>query len=138
MRARTDMCMAALCGGLAFLKGLGLGHALTHAIGAHYHLPHGRAAIFGLLGFVMANKETCRDAFMDMAYLINRTDNLEGALRWLYRELQIDLRLKSYGISREALPEIAFYTSRDAVNMATDPTAPSQSRILELLTTMYE
>jgi aldehyde:ferredoxin oxidoreductase len=138
MRARTDMCMAALCGGLAFLKGLGLGHALTHAIGAHYHLPHGRAAIFGLLGFVMANKETCRDAFMDMAYLINRTDDLEGALRWLYTELQIDLRLKSYGISREALKEIAFYTSRDAVNMATDPTAPSQSRILELLTTMYE
>jgi len=138
MRARTDMCMAALCGGLAFLKGLGLGHALTHAIGAHYHLPHGRAAIFGLLGFVMANRETCRDAFMDMAYLINRTDDLEGALRWLYKELQIDLRLKSYGISREALKEIAFYTSRDAVNMATDPTSPGQSKILELLSAMYE
>lgn len=138
IRARTDMCMAAICGGLAFLKGLGLGHALTHAIGAHYHLPHGRAAIFGLLGFVMANKETCRDAFMDMAYLINRSDDLEAALRWLYRELNIDLRLKSYGLSREALREIAFYTSRDAVNMATDPTSPGQSKILELLTAMYE
>lgn len=138
IRARTDMCMAAICGGLAFLKGLGLGHALTHAIGAHYHLPHGRAAIFGLLGFVMANKETCRDAFMDMAYLINRSDDLEAALRWLYGELNIDLRLKSYGLSREALREIAFYTSRDAVNMATDPTLPGQSKILELLTAMYE
>jgi aldehyde:ferredoxin oxidoreductase len=138
LRARTDMCMAALCGGLAFLKGLGLGHALTHAIGAHYHLPHGRAAIFGLLGFVMANRETCRDAFSDMAFLINRSDDLETALRRLYTELQIDLRLKSYGISREALREIAFYTSRDAVNMATDPTSPGQSRILELLSAMYE
>ncbi|GAB6272784.1 MAG: hypothetical protein STSR0003_26350 [Smithella sp.] len=138
IRARTDMCMAAICGGLAFLKGLGLGHALTHAIGAHYHLPHGRAAIFGLLGFVMANKETCQDAFMDMAYLINRSDDLEAALRWLYGELNIDLRLKSYGLSREALREIAFYTSRDAVNMATDPTSPGQSKILELLTAMYE
>ncbi len=138
LRARTDMCMAALCGGLAFLKGLGLGHALTHAIGAHYHLPHGRAAIFGLLGFVMANRETCRDAFSDMAFLINRSDDLETALRRLYTELQIDLRLKSYGISREALPEIAFYTSRDAVNMATDPTSPGQSKILELLSAMYE
>ena len=138
IRARTDMCMAAICGGLAFLKGLGLGHALTHAIGAHYHLPHGRAAIFGLLGFVMANKETCRDAFMDMAYLINRSDDLEAALRWLYGELNIDVRLKSYGLNREALREIAFYTSRDAVNMATDPTSPGQSKILELLTAMYE
>jgi aldehyde:ferredoxin oxidoreductase len=138
MRARTDMCMAAICGGLAFLKGLGIGHALTHAIGAHYHLAHGRAAIFGLLGFVMANKETCKDAFMDMAYLINRSSDLEASLRWLYGELNIDLRLKSYGIKKEALKEIAFYTSRDAVNMATDPTSPSQSKILELLTAMYE
>ncbi len=138
MNARTDMCMAAICGGLAFLKGLGIGHALTHAIGAHYHLAHGRAAIFGLLGFVMANKETCKDAFMDMAYLINRSNDLEASLRWLYGELNIDLRLKSYGISKEALKEIAFYTSRDAVNMATDPTSPSQSKILELLTVMYE
>ena len=138
IQARTDMCMAAVCGGLAFLKGLGLGHALTHALGAHYHLPHGRAAIFGLLGFVMANKETCREAFMDMAYLINRSSDLEQSLRWLYGELNIDLKLKTYGISKEALKEIAFYTSRDAVNMATDPTSPSQSKILELLTAMYE
>jgi len=138
MRARTDMCMAAICGGLAFLKGLGLGHALTHTLGAHYHLPHGRAAIFGLLGFVMANKETCKDAFMDMAYLINRSDDLETALRWLYGELNITVSLKSHGIKKDALKEIAFYTSRDAVNMATDPTSPSQSKILELLTTMYE
>jgi len=138
MRARTDMCMAAICGGLAFLKGLGLGHALTHTLGAHYHLPHGRAAIFGLLGFVMANKETCKESFMDMAYLINRSSDLETSLRWLYGELGIDLKLKSHGITKEALKEIAFYTSRDAVNMATDPTSPGQSKILELLMKMYE
>jgi alcohol dehydrogenase class IV len=138
IRARTDMCMAAICGGLAFLKGLGLGHALTHTLGAHYHLPHGRAAIFGLLGFVMANKETCQEAFMDMAYLINRSSDLEASLRWLYGELGIDLKLKSHGIAKDALQEIAFYTSRDAVNMATDPTSPSQTKILELLTQMYE
>jgi aldehyde:ferredoxin oxidoreductase len=138
IRARTDMCMAAICGGLAFLKGLGLGHALTHTLGAHYHLPHGRAAIFGLLGFVMANKETCKEAFMDMAYLINRSSDLETSLRWLYSELRIDLRLKAHGITKEALKEIAFYTSRDAVNMATDPTSPNQQKILELLTKMYE
>lgn len=138
MRARTDMCMASICGGLAFLKGLGLGHAITHALGAHHHLPHGRAAIFGLLGFVMANKETCKEAFMDMAYLINRSGDLEESLRRLYGELGIDLNLKSYGLTKEGLKEIAFYTSRDAVNMATDPTSPSQGKILELLEQMYE
>ena len=136
--ARTDMCMAAICGGLAFLKGLGIGHALTHTLGAHYHLPHGRAAIFGLLGFVKANKETCKEPFMDMAYLINRESDLEASLRYLYRELKISLSLKAHGIPKEALQEIAFYTSRDAVNMATDPTSPNQQKILDLLMEMYE
>jgi hypothetical protein len=86
----------------------------------------------------MANKETCQEAFMDMAYLINRSGDLETSLRWLYGELGIDLRLKSHGITKGALQEIAFYTSRDAMNMATDPTSPSQTKILELLTQMYE
>jgi alcohol dehydrogenase class IV len=136
--ARTDMCMAAVCGGLAFLKGLGIGHAITHTLGAHFHLPHGRAAIFGLLCFVRANKEKCREQFTDMSQLINRVNDLEESLLYLYRELNIPVSLKACGIPREALPEIAFYTSRDAVNMATDPTSPSQQKILELLMEIYE
>ncbi|MHB8773443.1 MAG: iron-containing alcohol dehydrogenase [Syntrophales bacterium] len=136
--ARTDMCMAALCGGLAFLKGLGLGHALTHTLGARCHLPHGRAAIFGLMGFVKANKEICKEPFTDMAFLIDRSPDLEESLRSLYSQLGISLSLKAHGIPREALPEIAFYASRDAVNMATDPTSPNQKKILELLNEMYE
>ncbi|MDD1633488.1 MAG: iron-containing alcohol dehydrogenase, partial [Methylococcaceae bacterium] len=123
--ARTDMCMAALCGGLAFLKGLGLGHALTHTLGARYHMPHGRAALFGLMGFVKANRATCKEPFMDMAYLIDRSGDLEESLRALYRKLGISLSLKAQGIPRDALKEIAFTASRDAVNMATDPTSPS-------------
>jgi len=132
------MCMAAICGGLAFLKGLGIGHAITHTLGAHFHLPHGRAAMFGLMCFVQANKETCREAFRDMAYLINRSDDLEDSLRYLYGELGVSLKLKEQGVPRESLREIAFYTSRDAVNMATDPTTPSEAQLLKLLEGMYE
>ena len=136
--ARTDMCVAAMYGGLAFLKGLGLGHALTHTLGSHYHMPHGRAAIFGLLCFVKANRETCREPFIDMAQLIDRSDDLEESLLNLYRNLDIPISLKSHGIGKDDLEEIAFYTSRDAVNMATDPTSPSRQRIRELLVEMYD
>jgi hypothetical protein len=45
--------------------------------------------------------------------------------------------LKTHGISKDDLKGIAFYSSRDAVNMATDPTTPSQAKILELLTEIY-
>lgn len=135
--ARTDMCMAAICGGLAFLKGLGIGHAITHTLGAHYHMAHGRAAIFGLLCFVKANKETCKEPFIDMSQLINRSNDLEQSLLYLYKELEIPISLKTHGIAKEDLKGIAFYASRDAVNMATDPTTPSQAKLLELLTEIY-
>ena len=136
--ARTDLCMAALCGGLAFLKGLGIGHALTHVLGAHYHLPHGRAAIYGLLAFVRANRETCRDPFTDLAQMLTRVNDLEEGLLDFYGKLDIKVSLKDEGIPREDLEKIAFFTSRDAVNMATDPTTPGRRRILELLEEMYD
>lgn len=136
--ARTDMCYAALCGGLAFLKGLGLGHALTHVLGAHYHLPHGRAAIYGLLAFVRANREACKDPFTDLAQMLTRVNDLEEALLDFYGKLDIQVSLKAEGIPREDLKKIAFFTSRDAVNMATDPTTPGRRKILELLEGMYD
>jgi alcohol dehydrogenase class IV len=136
--ARTDMCMAAVCGGLAFLKGLGIGHAITHVLGAHYHLPHGRAALYGLLCFVRANKETCKESFIDMAQLLNRSNDLEESLLAFYRKLDVSISLKALGIPRDDLKKIAFYVTRDAVNMATDPTTPDQRRILQLLEEIYE
>jgi aldehyde:ferredoxin oxidoreductase len=136
--ARTDMCMAAICGGLAFLKGLGIGHAITHVLGAHYHMPHGRAAIYGLLCFVKANKETCREQFIDLAQLLNRSNDLEEGLLEFYRKLDIPISLKALGIPKDDLKKIAFYASKDAVNMATNPTSISQQKILELLQEIYE
>ena len=136
--ARTDMCMAAICGGIAFLKGLGIGHAITHVLGAHYHIPHGRAAIYGLLCFVKANKESCNEQFIDMAQLLNRSNDLEEGLLEFYGKLDIPMNLKALGIPKDDLKKIAFYASRDAVNMATDPTSVSQQKILELLLEIYE
>lgn len=136
--ARTDLCWAAVCGGLAFLKGLGIGHAVTHVLGAQYHIPHGRAAIYGLLCFVKTNKETCREAFTDLAHLLNRSNDLEAGLMEFYQKLDIPISLKALGIPKGDLKKIAFYTTRDAVNMATDPTTPSRQKILGLLEEIYE
>jgi len=127
-----------MCGGLALLKGLGSGHSISHALGTQHKLPHGRTVIYGLLAFVMANKETCRDAFSEAAYLLNRSNDLEEALRKLYTDLDIKISLKDYGISKKDLKQVAFHASREAVNLATDPASPSQAKILDLLTAMYE
>jgi aldehyde:ferredoxin oxidoreductase len=138
MAARTDMCMAAIFGGIAFLKGLGIGHAITHTLGTHYHFPHGKAATIGLICFAKANKKACKDQFMDIAYALNRCDNLEDALMKLYKELNITISLKEHGIPKSELKEIAFHAYRDAVNMATNPIAVSEKRIVSLLEEIYD
>jgi aldehyde:ferredoxin oxidoreductase len=135
--ARTDMCMAAIYGGLAFSKGLGIGHAITHVLGSHYHIPHGRAATIGLLCFVRANQKACREAFSDLAWMLNKSADLEKALLKFYKELNISTRLRDMGVSEGDLEKIAFYSSRDAVNIATNPASISGSGILKTLKEWY-
>jgi alcohol dehydrogenase class IV len=73
-----------------------------------------------------------------MAQLLNRSNDLEASLLEFYRKLDIPISLKAQGIPKDDLEKIAFYTTKDAVNMATDPTTPSQQKILELLLEIYE
>ena len=135
--ARTDMAMAAAFGGIAFTKGLGLGHAIGHVLGAYYHIPHGRACALGLLCFVRANKKVCQKQFSDLARALDGSDDLEAALVQLYKDLNIPVRFKDIGISEKDLKKIAFETSTNAVNLAANPLPVSEHQILELLKEFY-
>ena len=135
--ARTDLSLAASFGGICFTKGLGLGHAVSHVLGAFNHIPHGRGCALGLLCFVRANAEVCRDQFRELSWMLDRTEDLEGALAGLYRDLDIPLSLREAGIGEDELPRIAFETSLNVVNLAANPATVSESRILELLQGMY-
>jgi alcohol dehydrogenase class IV len=73
-----------------------------------------------------------------MAQLLNRSNHLEASLLEFYHKLDIPISLKAQGVPKKDLEKIAFYTTQDAVNMATDPTTPSQQKILELLLEIYE
>lgn len=135
--ARTDMCMAAAFGGIAFTKGLGLGHAIGHVLGAYYHIPHGKACALGLLCFVRANKKVCQKQFLDLGWALDGSEDLEGALLRLFRDLNIPVRFKDIGIPEKDLKQIAFETSTNAVNLAANPLPVSEHQILELLKEFY-
>ncbi len=135
--ARTDMCMAAINGGICFTKGLGIGHAIAHVLGARYHISHGKAVAIGLLCFVKANKETCQEQFSDLAWALDRSDDLETGLVKLYKELNVPSRLRDFEIPKGDLKTIAFETSRDAANLASNPMTVSESGILEVLRDYY-
>jgi aldehyde:ferredoxin oxidoreductase len=135
--ARTDMCMAALYGGIAFTKGLGIGHAIAHVIGAQYHISHGRAVAVSLLCFVRANEKVCQEQFSDLAWALNRLNNLETALIGLYHELELPLRISDLKIPEKDLAGIALETSLDAANLASNPSFVSKAEILKILKDLY-
>ncbi len=136
--ARTDMCMAAINGGICFTKGLGIGHAIAHVLGAHYHISHGKAVAIGLLCFAKANREASQEQFSDLAWALDRSDDLETALVRLYDDLEVPSKLKDFEIPQEDLKGIAFETSRDAANLASNPSPLTQSQILEVLKQCYQ
>ena len=137
MEARTDMAMAAVYGGVSFAKGLGIGHILGHAIGARYHIAHGRSIAPGLLCFARSNKEACKEAFQAIAWTLNRSQDLEEGLRKLYKEVGLPTRFSDLNVPETDLPRIAFDASKDVVNLAGNPLPLEEHQILALLKEFY-
>jgi len=137
IEARTDMSMAAIYGGVAFAKGLGIGHILGHVVGARYHIAHGRSIAPGLLCFARANKEACAEAFQDLAWTLNRSQDLEEGLRKIYQEIGLPMRFSDLQVPEADLPRIAFEASKDVVNIAGNPIPLEEHQLLALLKEFY-
>ncbi len=135
--ARKDMCIAAAFGGISFTKGLGLGHAVSHVLGAFHHISHGQGCALGLLCHVRANQKMCEEQFQDLAWALDRSDDLEGALLHLYSALNIALHFREAGIKEAELEKIAFETSTNTVNLAANPQPLTEKKIFELLKEFY-
>jgi alcohol dehydrogenase class IV len=147
-RAREDMSLTSLCGGLALANAkLGAVHGFAGPLGGMYpHAPHG--AICGLLlPFVIeANASALRtreplnpsmDRFDEVAKILTGDPTATAAegvnwMRDLYEVLDIP-RLSTYGIQEVDFPEIVEKASR-ASSMKGNPivlTRNELSRILE-------
>ncbi len=137
IEARRDLSMAASFGGTSFTKGLGLGHAIGHAIGTYYHIPHGKACALGLLIFVRANLAKCKNQFEDLAWALDKTDNLEKSLNNFYSKLNMPLHIKDLGIPKDGLKEIAYETYINAINLAANPTPLNEKQVLKLIRDGY-
>jgi alcohol dehydrogenase class IV len=135
--ARMDMCMAAINGGIAFSKGLGLGHALGHVLGALYHVSHGKSIVISLLCFVRVNQQACAKQFQDLARMLDGTEDLESALTDLFQDLHMPIKLRDLGVPEQDLEEIAFEISCDVANMVGNPRTLGMNQILQILREFY-
>ena len=129
--------MAAAFGGISFSKGLALGHAVSHVLGAFHHISHGTGCALGLLCHVRSNEKACPEQFEDLAWALDRSTDLEAALLKLYGDLNIPVRIRDVGVREEDLELIAFEASTNTVNLAANPQAVNEGKILELLKEFY-
>ena len=104
---RQKMHDAATMAGMAFTKaGLGLCHAMSHALGGAFHIPHGRLNAILLPAVIGCNAEICSDKYAHLARaagLPGAADavavrNLKNALIRLRKELGMPQNLKEAGI----------------------------------------
>ena len=106
-RVRLDVHIASTMAGLAFTQaGLGLCHALSHALGGQFHVPHGRLNAILLPAVVAVNAEYIGAKYADFARKLGlgsgsdamSVRNLKNALIRLRNQLKLPGTLVQAGI----------------------------------------
>jgi len=122
-RIHTASCMA----GLAFSRsGLGLCHALSHALGGQFHVPHGRLNAILLPHVIRLNTHVAQQEYACLARAAGITGaadtvaarNLVGGLEQLARQLNMPKDLRSAGID---LAELRFHRASLVEAVLKDP-----------------
>jgi acetaldehyde dehydrogenase / alcohol dehydrogenase len=162
LEARTGMANAATMAGLAFSNAfVGVNHAMAHAVGARFHIAHGRANAI-LLPHVLRYNASLPSKFMpapgyssyvapekyaQIGYIIfgghddeERRQRLFDAVDHLIEEVGLPRTLKDAGVGENeflaALPELVAASFAD-VSMRTNPRMPMVSELEALLRAAY-
>jgi alcohol dehydrogenase class IV len=115
--ARWQMMMCSTEGALAFVKGLGTVHALSHAAGRieRLNLHHGTLnAVFlpAVLRFNAPGLEE-RYARLRQAMGLAPKDDIAGAIRTMNAAIGLPPGLRAMGLTEEDIPELVAYTRKD-------------------------
>lgn len=160
--ARKKMHVASCLAGLAFNSAsLGLNHGIAHAIGAKFHIPHGRANAIVLPHVIEFNsginkhskskKEypKCVEKYCNVAKLLgvnnfNEITTIRALVGWIQfmnKEMNIPLSLSQCGIDKReymnAVESMADKAIADACT-ATNPRVPSKAEVCLILEHMYD
>ena len=112
-QVRLQIHLAATMAGMAFSQsGLGLCHAMAHALGGQFHLPHGRLNAILLPAVVEANAAAnshyaglARSAGLGGTAEAVAVRNLKNALIRLRKELQLPATLAQAGVSPQQVKQ---------------------------------
>ena len=136
LAARGGMLVASCLGGIAFLKGLGLVHAISHMIGAEYDTHHGLTNAIVLPVVTRFNLPGMDEKVSRMSEAMQFEDhsidsfiaNLDGLLD----KINIPRSLSEIGVPEDCAQRIAEKSMLDAA-YGTNPRSSSYEEVLQLV-----
>jgi alcohol dehydrogenase class IV len=135
MAARGGMLMGSCLGGIAFLKGLGLVHAISHMVGAEYNTHHGLTNAIILPVVMRYNLPGMDDKVKRMADAMglreHSTEAFIAELERLLDDIEIPRSLNEIGVPEDCAQRIAEKAIKDSA-AATNPREASVEQIRKL------
>jgi alcohol dehydrogenase class IV len=117
LEARGLMLNAALMGGVAFQKGLGVTHSLAHALSTVCDLHHGLANGICITAAMAFNREVSAERLADLAMIVGARENTpDGFIAWLTElkaAIGIPRSLADVGVRADQIPALVAIASAD-------------------------
>lgn len=116
IEARAHMMSAAAMGAVAFQKGLGGVHALSHPLGAVYNTPHGMTNAIALPAVVKFNRTAIEDRVLNLAAYLGITGGFDGFFDWVVgysRMLNVPEKMSALGVDRKQIDLLAKMAAED-------------------------
>lgn len=133
--SRKDMMIASLMGAVAFQKGLGIVHSLSHPLSTMLDMHHGLANAVNLPYGLSFNYEVRKDHFQRMAVAmgLKNGSDIKSQLLDFNNKLGLPLNLKACGVGSHHIEGLAELASKDFCL----PDNPREAS-LEDLTALYQ
>ncbi|PZU70832.1 MAG: alcohol dehydrogenase, partial [Rhizobium sp.] len=116
IEARTNMMAAAAMGAVAFQKGLGAIHSLSHPIGAVYNTHHGMTNAVVMPAVLRFNRPAIEDKIARAAAYVGISGGFDGFYDYvleLRKELGVPENLTAMGIKPDRIDELAAEAIKD-------------------------
>ncbi len=139
-QARWEMLMASMMGAMAFQKGLGSVHALSHALGGmkQVHLHHGTLNAVFLPAVLRFNAPVVGDKYekLGRAFGLAANVQLDRFIEDFTRDLGLPTRLSQMGVSKDWFPQVAEHAMQDHTT-ATNARKPVVSDYIDMLNASF-
>ena len=126
--ARWDMMMASTEGAMAFTKGLGAVHSMSHAIGANQELRLHHGTLNGVIlpTVIRFNKDHVGNKLPRILKAIGKSESADLAveIEKFNEKINLPSGLKEMGVTEEMIPELVEHSITDPSNVTT-PKLPS-------------